>query len=247
MTNIPQLPRRPPSHVTGARAVFAMKECLPVHWIVREASEDYGIDCEIEIVDDQASVTGAIIKAQVKGTSSATIRSQESVSIRVATVRYWLAIPVPVILVRVLESSKKVLWLDVRDYLRATRKLKTIYATAQKTITFNFSHAKLLTNPAVELTDLALSHQFAVEQWRRHLDKKPMTDWVGLVLLFGRFEGDPDKWLKWMREHGSDAQIADDYAFVLWLKEEPGKDPLFIAHLRSLLGTSHNSFNRTPR
>jgi Domain of unknown function (DUF4365) len=245
MKDTSQLPKRPASHVTGERAIFALKEALPAHWIVREVSEDYGIDCEIEIVNEHSSVTGAIIKAQVKGTSSADVSSQESVSVRLATVRYWLAIPVPVILVRVIGSPKKVLWLDVRDYLRATRKLKSIYTTEQKTITFNFANSQLLSNSATELNNLALSHQFAIEQWRRHLDIKPIADWVGLVLLFGSYDGDPNKWLKWMREHGSDEQIANDYAFVLWLKEESDKDPSFIPRLRSLFGTPNNSFNRS--
>ena len=168
LKNISKLPKRPASHIIGERAVSALKDFLPSEWIIRNVSEDYGIDCEIEIVDEQLSVTGAIIKVQVKGT----LKSLKSIQIRLATVKYWLAIPIPVILVQFVESEKKVLWLDVREYLLNTEQLKTIDITKRKSITFKFDNYELLKDTADELKELALSHQFGVEQWRSNLESQ---------------------------------------------------------------------------
>ena len=74
---------------------------------------------------------------------------------RLATVRYWLAIPVPVILVCVTESPKKILWLNVREYLLCTDQLNSIGKSNKKNIRFEFKNTDLLTNPIFELGELA--------------------------------------------------------------------------------------------
>ncbi|MGA7501851.1 MAG: DUF4365 domain-containing protein, partial [Isosphaeraceae bacterium] len=109
------LPKRSNEHITGERAVLEFRRSLPREWIVREVSGDYGIDCEIEVVDDEGAVTGARILAQLKGTASAEVKAQGIVQVKTSTVRYWASLPIPVILVRVTDNPLKVIWLDVRE------------------------------------------------------------------------------------------------------------------------------------
>jgi hypothetical protein len=225
------MPNRPASHIIGERAVLALRNSLPREWVIRNVSEDYGIDCEIEIVDEQLSVTGAIIKVQVKGT----LKSIKSIYVRLATVKYWLAIPVPVILIQFVESEGKILWLNVREYLLHTEQLESIFKTRRKNITFKFDGNNLLKNTANELKYLALSHQFGINQWRRNQESQMMIDWAGFNILIKVFDGNPNKWLKWLREKGSDDQIASDYSFVLWLKNESEKDETFLPRVNQMI------------
>ena len=153
------MPQRPLTHITGDQAVLALRNALPRAWIFREPTSDYGIDGEIEIVTTTGSVTGALIKVQVKGTASSVSASKLGISVAVDSVRYWLALPVPVIIVRVTENPDSVLWLDVRQYLVEKGRLEAIYSTKQQSILFNFSNANTLPANEEKLEEIALTHQ----------------------------------------------------------------------------------------
>jgi hypothetical protein len=116
------LPTRSSAHVTGEQAALKLRGSLPKRWIVRKVGSDYGIDCEIEIVDTDSSVTGAMLLAHVKGTDSIEESAPNIVQLKSSTVRYWMLLPLPVIIVRVTENPLAVLWLDVRQHLKETER-----------------------------------------------------------------------------------------------------------------------------
>ena len=62
-----------------------------------------------------------------------------------------------------------------------------------------------------------------------------MTDWVGFHVLVKVLDGNPDKWLEWLRKKGSDEQIASDFTFVFWLKEESSKDHTFLQRINRMI------------
>lgn len=65
--------KRPLSHIRGDKGVSILKKCLPVEWVVREYTPDYGIDLCIELFaqhDDGFITRGEHIFFQVKGTAS---------------------------------------------------------------------------------------------------------------------------------------------------------------------------------
>jgi hypothetical protein len=222
------LPQRPIQHVIAEQGISILRNALPSQWILREISPDYGLDCEIEIVSIDGSVTGALIKAQVKATADSKMVSQ----IRTETIRYWLMLPIPVILIRVFNKTSKVIWLNVRWYLNEINQLESIYSTRQKSITFNFEHANILPQSIQELENLGTDHQKSVLINQEELESQAGAQFVALCLLVIGFNGEPETWLQYLRKYGSDEQIVDDYPFVVWLKHKIKEDPNFITHIK---------------
>ena len=223
-------PRRPQAHVVGDSAMTTLRTAVPETWIVRDVLPDYGIDCEIEVITGHGDVSGAVVKAQVKGTAKPT---QQSISIPIQTVRYWLALPVPVILVRVV--GRDVRWIDVRHYLLMRDRLDQLYRTSKRTVHFTFRGAPSLPGDAGLLERLALDHQLDVGVMRQAEVDRVKGDYVGFILLVTMFNNDPDEWLKWLREKGSLRQLEDDLPFVAWVKREAEQDPEFLQRVKAMV------------
>lgn len=99
------MPRRPRSHAVGDQAVDKFKSLFR-GWIVRETpNADYGVDAEVEVVDDTDQVTGISFKAQVKGTNPQSGRPSKSVRVKVSTLNYWRSQDVPVLVFYCLTES----------------------------------------------------------------------------------------------------------------------------------------------
>src|SRR5687768_14691814 len=99
-----EFPKRPPQHVTETASWKVLQSRTPDMWMVRGVSErDYGIDAYIELATTKGDVTGELCSIQLKGTESidwkaGNNRKRATVSIGVATVNYWMNLPVPVFL-----------------------------------------------------------------------------------------------------------------------------------------------------
>src|SRR2546427_9880847 len=227
-------PQRTKAHITGDQAVRALRNCLPTTWICREVATDYGIDCEIEIVADSGTVTGAILKAQVKGTA---IRRSEPAAVSVTTrqVRHWLALPVPVILVHVDLTQMQVSWIDVREYLLETDRLDTIYTTSLRTLRFSLAEARHLPETASTLAALAQQHQEKVKSLFADALSQLAGDFIGYLVLVEVFEGDPDKWIGWLRHKGSLDQLLTDLPLAVWVKHQAARDPEFLNRVKLMV------------
>jgi len=229
------LPKRPMSHIIGDQAVLALRNSLPKEWICRELNSDYGIDCEIEVVKSDGTVTGALCKVQVKGTNSDVELLKYGISISTNTVRYWLALPLPTIIVRVINNPKQVLWINIREYLLEAELLDTLYSTRKKTIYFNFKNAYNLPQTINELEELIAEHQIAVSNFRTDTEVRVNGDFFGFIILVHVFENDPDKMIKWIRENGSDDQLIDDLPFAIWVKRQSEEDPDLLNRIHSMV------------
>jgi hypothetical protein len=228
------MPQRPTTHIVGDQAVLALRNALPKAWIFREPTSDYGIDGEIEIVTETGLVTGALIKVQVKGTASSVSVCKTGISVAVDSVRYWLALPIPVVIVRVTENPNKVLWLDVRQYLIEKDRLEAIYSTKQQSIFFNFSGANALPRDDKELEEIALTHQSDVSGMRGGADDV-VTQFTGYIILTRVFNSDIDACLRWLRESGSNNQVIEDFPFFVWVKQQSERDPDLLNRIRKMV------------
>lgn len=228
--NRPKRPLRPRSHAVGDTAITTLQSAIPPLWILREVPPDYGIDCEIEVVSSDGEVSGALIKAQVKGASKV---GKRSVSVPIQSVRYWLALPVPVILVRVVHHDVR--WLDVRDYLLMRDRYDQVFRTSKRTVSFSFTQAPYLPRDASLLEELALEHQRDVETMREADVNRVRADNIGFILLVRKFDNDPDKWISWLREKGSLKQLESDLPFVAWVKGQAEEDPQFLKLVKEVV------------
>ena len=232
------LPKRPKSHVVGDQAFQQFKRVLPKNWIVRTAYGDYGIDCEVEIVDADGSVTGALLKCQIKGTERLSNIRKKSVKVKTSTVQYWLALPVPVILILVVYPKGNVFWLNVREYLLMKDRLDNLYSSKQKTFTFSFRDSKILPDSWHELRDLSLEHSTAVSSWLEEWEGNIKADFIGYHILIYLFDGNPDKWIQWIREKGTEETLLHDIPFVLWVKSQISEDPDLLNRIRNMVNKS---------
>jgi len=229
------LPKRPISHIIGDQAVLALRKSLPKEWIYREEDNDYGIDGEIEIVKSDGTVTGALCKVQVKGTNSNIKLLKYGIPVSTNTVRYWLALPLPTIIVRIIDKPKEVLWINVRRYLLEAGLLDILYSTQKKTIQFNFKNAYDLPQTIKELEELITENQININNFKSDIEAKEMGDFFGFIALVHVYENDPDKMIKWIRENGSHDQLIDDINFAIWVKRQSEEDPDLLNRIYSMV------------
>src|SRR5437588_53135 len=102
-------PQRPKSHVTADKAIQIFKAACPPSWVVADVIPDYGLDLRIEPTE-RGRVLGREVHVQVKGTSHA-VDALTTVTIRQATINYWLAKLAPV-LVSLVEIASDTIWYD---------------------------------------------------------------------------------------------------------------------------------------
>lgn len=229
------LPKRPISHVIGDQAVLVLRNSLPKEWIYREVNNDYGIDGEIEVVKADGTVTGALCKVQVKGTNSHVKLLKYGISVSTDTVRYWLALPLPTIIVRIINNPKKVLWISVRKYLLEAGLIDILYSTPKKKIRFTFKDAHDLPQTIKELEELITENQNMINYFKSDIEAQEKGDFIGFIALVHVYENDPDKMIKWLRENGSHNQLINDLPFAIWVKRQSEEDPDLLNRIYSMV------------
>ena len=121
------MPLRPKQHVSESTSIKVVERSLPKEWILRTQREnDYGIDCEIELVMPDGQVTGRFLKAQIKGKDTVSFDDEGRAyvgGIKQSTLRYWIEISrsAPVIAILTSNSEERVFF--VPTFWQATRLL----------------------------------------------------------------------------------------------------------------------------
>lgn len=117
-----ELPTRDAKHVTEASSYKIFSRNIPNHWIIREVSErDYGIDCYIELVNNQNQVTGELISVQLKGKQKIKWTKDDYFTfsgINISTTNYWMKFPTPVFICLVDLETEEVFYSSVKESVR---------------------------------------------------------------------------------------------------------------------------------
>jgi hypothetical protein len=127
----------------GRAAGRIFQSSIPVNWAYRcqEDQEDYGVDAEIEIIGDNEKATGFIFKAQIKGQENVSIINGGSItSFSLSTERlnyYMNQLDVPIILVVVDVTTKKVYWISLQDDQNLSGRLAIANGEGKKNITIH--------------------------------------------------------------------------------------------------------------
>lgn len=90
-------PKRPRNHQIETSSRKAFEAMLPDSWVVREKTNDYGIDVEVEIFKDDIA-TGILFLVQLKATDSEA--QARSVPLKLSTLGYMEDLLLPVLIVR---------------------------------------------------------------------------------------------------------------------------------------------------
>jgi hypothetical protein len=118
-------------------------------WVYRnQPIADIGIDGEIEVIDDEGSSTGEIVKVQVKSTSTEDLPARKYVPH--SDFEYWRLLSVPVIVCLVLVEEREVYWRHASDGVDTGSNYR-----------YDFQHDDALTNNSKsEIKDYARKSSF---------------------------------------------------------------------------------------
>lgn len=163
-----RLPKRVPEHVKENASFKLLQQCTPDMWIIREArTEDYGIDCYLELVPDSGYLVGHLASVQLKSTDTILwsqskthpeYRIASSPSIKTSTVNYWMGLQIPVFLCVAELTQGRMFWSNVKSHVRRNyRDLQT-----QETMTFRLSTARELCK--AEMKELPFVYSYLLER-----------------------------------------------------------------------------------
>ena len=199
-----ELPTRDAKHVTEASSYKIFSRNIPNHWIIREVSErDYGIDCYIELVNNQNQVTGELISVQLKGKQKIKWTKNDYFTfsgINISTTNYWMKFPTPVFICLVDLETEEVFYSSVKESVR-----KNFYSYIKQD-TFSY---KIYKKDKLEVSTLEnfIFSYFSDKHWKN------------LDININTFLSNYARYTDFIKENaGSDCFMGVDIDRVLYLK-----------------------------
>lgn len=114
-----KLPKRVPQHISETASFKLFSSKIPDNWIVRDVSErDYGIDCYLELVNDDNELTGELALIQLKSRQKINWTKDDTFQLSgvdISTSNYWYKFSVPVFIFLADIESQELYFLSV-DY-----------------------------------------------------------------------------------------------------------------------------------
>ncbi|MEH6470441.1 MAG: DUF4365 domain-containing protein [Halopseudomonas sp.] len=95
-----KLPQRHRNHQLETASVRKFESLLPELWVYRTPTDDYGIDGEVEIFDDDGSATGEKFLVQLKATDEGNLRKSLNLKMPIEKWNYFELLNHPVLIVR---------------------------------------------------------------------------------------------------------------------------------------------------
>jgi hypothetical protein len=117
-----KLPKRVPQHIseTASFKLFASK--IPDSWIIRDVTErDYGIDCYLELVNEDNELTGELALIQLKSREAVPWTKEDYYTltgIDISTSNYWYKFAVPVFIFLADIERQELFLLSVDHYIK---------------------------------------------------------------------------------------------------------------------------------
>ncbi|MDX4049133.1 DUF4365 domain-containing protein [Aliarcobacter skirrowii] len=102
------MPIRSTKHQVEDISINEFKRLLPREWVYRVKDNDYGIDGEVEVFDENNRATGLMFLVQLKATDLLDPKVQTRVQLDNSTINYFASLELPVLIVRYIEESKKI-------------------------------------------------------------------------------------------------------------------------------------------
>lgn len=135
-----KLPKRVPQHIseTASFKLFASK--IPDNWIIRDVTErDYGIDCYLELVNENNELSGELALVQLKSRKEIEWTLDDTYTlygIDIATSNYWFKFPVPVFIFLADITNQELFFVSVHYSIRRN------FGEFVKQTTFNYKVKK---------------------------------------------------------------------------------------------------------
>lgn len=121
MERLLELPKRADNHIRETSGNKILESLIPAEWIIRSVTErDYGVDCYIELVDEQNRLTGEIVFVQMKATNKINWRKDNGFrfpKVEKSTTNYLKSFLIPTYLFLVDLSTKEMFFVSVKEYI----------------------------------------------------------------------------------------------------------------------------------
>ena len=132
-----KLPKRHRNHQLETESVREIQSKLPSTWVYRTPTDDYGIDGEVEIFDDEGIATGKKFLLQLKATDEEDLEKALKLRLPVEKANYFGSLNLPVLVVRYLAKSKKI-------YTRWFHSFDPYWeSVTENSLAFNFSESNV--------------------------------------------------------------------------------------------------------
>jgi hypothetical protein len=161
-----EYPKRVKQHISESASFNLFNLVIPNNWIARELTEkDYGIDCYLEIINDQDEITGELTLIQLKSVLYGIPWTKNDyytlTKIKVSTTNYWKNLAVPVFVFLTYIENKKVYFKSVDKEIRINYQN---YLQQQK---FNYQ-----INKSDEFTVENFKYQYFKERYRKQFENE---------------------------------------------------------------------------
>lgn len=132
-----KLPKRHRNHQLETESVRELQSKLPSTWVYRTPTDDYGIDGEIEIFDDEGIATGKKFLLQLKATDESNVERALKLRLPVEKANYFDSLNLPVLVVRYLAEDKNI-------YTRWFHSFDPYWESiTENSLAFNFSESNI--------------------------------------------------------------------------------------------------------
>ncbi|MBE8726242.1 DUF4365 domain-containing protein [Flavobacterium hungaricum] len=150
--------QRTRNHIIEEESRMFFKKSIPQMWVYRDKHDDYGIDCEIEIFDEQGNPTGTVFWVQLKGTDSKDQNLIKSINFSSEKMTQFLAYDIPVLIVRYSSYNQNL-------FFRWAKNVRDMQPS-KKSVNFKFSDTDVWTsNSHIEIIKY-LKNQILIKQGR---------------------------------------------------------------------------------
>lgn len=92
--------KRTRNHILEDESRLFFKKSLPDFWVCRDKTDDYGIDCEVEIFNEKGLSTGLVFWVQLKGTDEVDEKKIKKIPFDKDKIRQFIDYDIPVLIVR---------------------------------------------------------------------------------------------------------------------------------------------------
>lgn len=117
-----KLPKRVPQHISETASFKLFSSKIPDSWIIRDITErDYGIDCYLELVNDNNELSGELALVQLKSRQSIPWTSEDYYTLTgvdIATSNYWYKFAVPVFIFLADIDNQELYFVSVDYYIK---------------------------------------------------------------------------------------------------------------------------------
>lgn len=116
-----EFPKRADNHIRESASYKVLQSKIPSEWIIRDVTErDYGIDCYIELVDEQHMLKGEIAFVQMKSKDNLGWRNDNGLrfdKIERSTTIYLKSFMIPTYIFLADLTTKELFFMSVKEYI----------------------------------------------------------------------------------------------------------------------------------